>query len=99
MTIRDIFEHLPEPYRTQALANQENLGWNNQTYFGDVTDEKELILWALWNGFPWNETPEYDSDETYWIYLREKYERGDMVFSISKYPIIKTKFLEGYKLN
>jgi len=99
MTIRDIFEHLPEPYRTQALVNQENLGWNNQTYFGDIANEKELIIWALWNGFPWNGTPEYLRDYDYWQALRKEYSTGDRIFSISKYPIIKTKFLEGYKLN
>lgn len=99
MTIRDIFEHLPEPYRTQALVNQRNLGWENQVYHGDITNTKELILWALWCGFPWNGTPEYESDTGYWSHLRDKYKDGEMIFSISKYPIVKTKFLEGYKLN
>jgi len=98
MTIRDIFEHLPEPYRTQALVNLENSSWGNAdaTYGGDLSCPQNAITWAIGNAFSWTSTPE---GGRYWETLHTKYCRSEIVFTLSKYPIIKTKFLEGYKLN
>lgn len=98
MTIRDIFKHLPEPYRTQALVNLENSSWgmSNKKYSGDLTRLVDIVTWAIGNGFSWSGTPEGGS---YWSNLNEKYYRGELVFTLSKHPPIKTKFLEGYKLN
>ncbi len=95
MTIRDIFEHLPEPYRTQALVNLANSNWgmSDKRYSGDLTRPIEVVTWAIGNAFSWASTPE---GSRYWSDLNEKYYRGELVFALSKHPPIKTKFLEGY---
>lgn len=59
-TIREWYEELPEPYKTEALANcekQSTLDWNT----ADATCNK--LSEAVAFGFLWQNTPE---NEDYW---------------------------------
>jgi hypothetical protein len=65
---KEWFAHLPEPIRSQAVAN-----WEEGT---SVTRDQvvESVGGALIQGFIWESAPESNGDITYWakIYIRAK---------------------------
>ncbi len=64
-TIREWLNELPEPYRTQALANENN-DIKIEGTFNDLVDKQsEAVLW----GFEWGVSPEGDN---YWNAVHDK---------------------------
>jgi hypothetical protein len=61
-TIREWFEELPEPHRSQAIENGEN----SQNYAMD--DITSSLSGALSGGFVWSESKEGDD---YWDKFRD----------------------------
>lgn len=58
-TIKQHFEELPEPYRTQALENM-----------AASDDERDSLKKALYSGFVWAETPQ---GHDYWSDVAKKF--------------------------
>jgi len=58
-TIREWFETLPEPYRSQALENIDE----NFEYYKFYNDKCENVKSAVFHGFQWMKSPQ---DFHYW---------------------------------
>jgi len=87
LTIREWLKTLPEPIRTQALTNLESEVEN-------ANRERDSLASAIGGAFTWSESPE---GHTYWSFLQSEACQSGGIFR-SKYPIIKTKFLDGYPI-
>lgn len=80
------FEYLPEPYRTQALANYNN----------DKRSDYEVgFNHCLFTGFTWAQT---DEGHQYWRNAHDRLRAGIIQKVEPKYKRAVTNFLEGVEL-
>jgi hypothetical protein len=66
--ISEWLQELPEPYRTQAIANFKAQG-KRDMYTNSMKD-------AIMDGLAWKETKEHEANSHYWQYVYEHYYIG-----------------------